>query len=161
MRNKILKRLLMALALLILAFPVVASAQNYGRYDRDSWRDDRRDARQAIAQLDNASARLQNDLAVVRERRVFGFFRFTTIDTAALDRVRDFRNQVRELRRASMGGRDLRDSTDEARMVLDRGMQLDRDLRLRSGRSDVDSDLADLRSALHLLADAYDLNIRY
>jgi len=118
------------------------------------------DARDAIARLDNATARLQNDLSFGRSRRVLGF-QVTTVDNNALAEVRDFRASVRELRRASAGGRDLSGSVDEARTVLDRGMELDRYLRLRSGRADVDADLSDLRSGLHLLADAYDLNLRY
>jgi len=45
--------------------------------------------------------------------------------------------------------------------VIMRGLQLDRYLRLRTGSSDVDADLAELRSGLNLLADAYDLQVRY
>ena len=157
-RERILTRFLIALALLILAFPVVASAQISDRYGYH--RQDRMDARDAIARLDNATARLQNDLSFGRSRRVLGF-QVTTVDNNALAEVRDFRASVRELRRASAGGRDLSGSVDEARTVLDRGMELDRYLRLRSGRADVDADLSDLRSGLHLLADAYDLNLRY
>jgi hypothetical protein len=40
-------------------------------------------------------------------------------------------------------------------------MQLDRYLRLRTGSTDVDADLHDLRSGLNLLANAYDLRLRY
>jgi len=46
-------------------------------------------------------------------------------------------------------------------MVLDRGGQLDRYLRLRTGSTNVDADLANLRSDLHVLAEAYGLNWRY
>src|SRR5215831_4634165 len=121
MRNKIFTRLLMATALLMLAFPVVASAQIYDRYGDSYDRSNRFDARAAIARLDNASARLQNDLYAGRYRRIFGF-QITTVDSDAVAEVRDFRMTVRELRRASDGGRDLLNSVDEARMVLDRGM---------------------------------------
>ena len=55
----------------------------------------------------------------------------------------------------------LNSSRDEARVVLERGVQLDRYLRLRTGSTNVDADLASLRSDLHVLADAYDLNWRY
>jgi plasmid stabilization system protein ParE len=157
MRNKIFLRLLMAIALLILAIPVVASAQIYDRaYDRD----ERRDARQAINRLETASARLQGDLNVTRGRRVFGFW-IGNNNSAALQQVNNFRLAVRDLRAASNRGRNLRDSEDEARMVINQGLQLDRYLRLRTGRTDVDADLADLRSGLNLLANAYDLRVRY
>ena len=75
MRNKILIRLLMATALLILAFPVVAGAQPYNRGDRNRYdRSDRRDVRDAIVRLDNSSARLENDVSIPRGRRMIGVF---------------------------------------------------------------------------------------
>ncbi len=159
MRNKTLTRLLLAIALLILALPVVASAQFYR--DRDD-QTGRRDLHDAIVRLDNSSARLEGDLNVGRERRVLGgLFSFRTVDSNASAEVRDFRRAVRDLRASSRGGFDLDSSVDEARMVLDRGVQLDRYLRLRTGRSDVDADLADIRSSLRVIADAYGLSVPY
>ena len=159
MRNKILIRLLMATALLILAFPVVASAQFYNRdrYDRN----DRRDVRDAIMRLNNASARLESDLNYMGRRRVLGIFTLTTSDPTAIAEVQEFRRAVRELRIASNNGRDLSGTYDEARMVLDRGVQLDRYLRLRTGSTSVDADLSEIRSNLHIIADAYNLRIPY
>jgi len=166
MRNKLLMKLLMATALLILAIPAVGSAQiydrginrdQYGRYDRD----DRRDARQALNRLENASARLQGDLNVTRGRRVLGLFWVGNTNSAAIEQVRNFRMAVRDLRVASNRGRNLRDSEDEARNVINLGFQLDRYLRLRTGSTDVDADLSELRSGLSTLADAYDLRVRY
>ena len=162
MRNKILTRLLLAIALLILALPVVASAQIYrDRYDRTD-QTDRRDLHDAIVRLDNSSARLEGDLNVGRERRVLGgLFWVRNVDNDAIAEVRDFRLAVRDLRASSRGGFAMDRSVDEARMVLDRGVQLDRYLRLRTGRSDVDSDLADIRSSLRVIADAYGLSMPY
>ena len=161
MRNKILIRLLMlmAMALLILAIPAAVSAQNYRRdlYDRSDWRD----VHNALISLDNASARLENDLSYTRARRVLGVFWVSNSDPNAIAEVRDFRNAVRQLRYASRGGRDLDNSYDEARMVLDRGVQLDRYLRLRTGSTAVDYDLSELRSNLHVIANAYDLRMPY
>ena len=163
MRNKILIRLLMATALLILAFPVVASAQFYNRSNRDRYdRSDRRDVRDAIVRLDNSSARLENEVSIPRGRRVLGGLMWVgNTDNAAIAEVRDFRRAVRQLRYASGGGRDLRNSYDEARMVLDRGVQLDRYLRLRTGSTNVDADLSEIRSNLHVIADAYDMRMPY
>ena len=159
MRNNIFIRLLMATALLMFVIPVVASAQFYNRdrYDRS----DRRDIHDSIVRLDNSSVRLENDLTYTRSRRAFGFFWVTQTDNTAIAEVRDFRRAVRQLRNASAGGRDLRDSADEARVVLDRGVQLDRYLRLRTNSTAVDSELADIRSSLHPIADAYDLRMPY
>ena len=160
MRKNILIRLLMATALLVFAIPVVASAQIYDRYryDRDIDRDDVHDA---IIRLQNSSARLENDLSTPRGRRVLGLFWVTNTDTTGIAEVRDFRQAVRDLRRASAGGRDLRNSYDEARMVVDQGLRLDRYLRLRTGRTDVDAELSEIRSNLHVIAEAYGMNIRY
>jgi len=159
MRNKLLVRLLMATALLILAFPVVASAQFYNRdrYDRS----DRRDVREAIMRLNNASSRLESDLYSTQRRRVLGIFSLTTTDPTAIAEVREFRRAVGELRNASNNGRDLSGTYDEARMVLDRGVQLDRYLRLRTGSANVDADLSEIRSNLHIIADAHNLRIPY
>jgi hypothetical protein len=168
MRNNLLLKTLMTAALLILAIPIGASAQVYrDRYnDRYDYRDqydqvNRRQVRDAIQRLDYSAARLQGDLDVNRGRRVLGIFWLSNTDNAAIAQVRDFRLAVRQLRSASNNGRNPRDSYDEARLVLDRGMQLDRYLRVRTGSSRVDADLSELRSSLHVLADAYNLRIAY
>ena len=160
MKNNILIKILLAAALLIVAAPVVASAQIYNRYDYD--RSNRRDVRDAIARLDNASARLQGDLNYGSERRLLGgLLSFRSVDNEAIDQVRDFRRAVRDLRSSSRGGFALGRGVDEARTVLARGVQLDRYLRLRTGRASVDADLAEIRSNLHLIADAYGLSVPY
>ncbi len=159
MRNKILIRLLMVTTLLILAIPVVGSAQFYNRdrYDRS----DVRDVHDAIVRLDNSSARLESDLSYTRGRRVLGIFWVSNSDPNAVAQVRDFRRAVRQLRNASAGGRDLSGSYNEARMVFDQGVQLDRYLRLRTGQTSVDADLSEIRSGLNVIANAYDLRMRY
>jgi hypothetical protein len=170
MRHNILIKPLIAAVLLILAVPLVASAQIYSRdrniYNRDRYNDQydrggRRDARDAIIRLDSSSARLENDLNYTPGRRVLGIFQLRTTDNNAVEQVRDFRRAVRELRLSSDNGRDLNRSIDEAQMVLNRGAQLDRYLRLRTGSSRVDEDLSELRSNLHTLADAYGLSVPY
>jgi hypothetical protein len=161
-RNRTLLRIMMAIALLMLAIPATASAQtvyqrNYDRYDRA----DRREVREAINRLDSTGARLQSDLNTGRNRRVLGgLLSFRSVDERAIAEVRNFREAVRNLRR-NFRGDALNNSVDEARVVIDRGIQLDRYLRLRTGNSNVDADLADLRSNLHLLADAYGMSLRY
>src|SRR5438046_2589853 len=157
MKHNNLIRILVAAALLIVAVPVIASAQIYNRDDRYD-RSNRFDVRDAIARLDNASARLQSDLNYGNERRVLGgLLSFRTVDNDAIAEVRDFRRAVRDLRSSSRGGYALEGSVDEARTVLAQGVQLDRYLRLRTGRGNVDADLAEIRSNLHLIADAYGL----
>jgi hypothetical protein len=160
MKKNILIKILLATALLILAAPVIGSAQIYNRYDYD--RSERRDVRDAIARLDNATARLQSDLNHGNERRVLGgLLSFRSVDNDAIAEVRDFRRAVRDLRSSSRGGSALGRSVDEARTVLAQGVRLDRYLRLRTGRADVDADLAEIRSNLHLIADAYGLGVPY
>ena len=152
----------MATALLIVAIPAVASAQIYDRYRGD--RGDRYDLRNAIVQLENSSARLEDNLGATRAtrgRRVLGFMWVANDNSAAVAEIRDFRRAVREFRRASAGGRDLRNSYDEARMVVDQGRRLDRYWRLRTGRTDVDAELSEIRSNLHVIAEAYNIDMRY
>ena len=167
MKHNILFKILMPAALLIVALPAIGSAQSYDRYDpyRDRDRYDqsnRRDVHDAIMRLDNASARLQADLSAGGERSVLGgLLSFRSVDTEAIAEVRDFRRAVRDLRASSGSGFDLNESVDEARIVLDRGLQLDRYLRLRTGRPSIDADLADIRSDLHRIADAYALSVPY
>jgi len=158
----------MAAALLILAIPLGASAQVYrDRYnERYEYRDqynrvDERGVRSAMYRLEDSSRRLENDLNLTPGRRVLGIFEFRTVDNNATAQVRDFRRAVRQLRNNSDNGRDLDGSIDEARLVLERGAQLDRYLRLRTGSTRVDADLSDLRSNLHILAEAYGLNVPY
>jgi hypothetical protein len=163
-KNILLKALITAALLII---PVAAPAQNYrDRNYNPDYRDQNnqynaREARAAINRLDNSGARLESDLNYSNRRRVLGIFEFRTVDNSAIAEVRDFRRAVSQLRRASAGGRDLSNSYDEARMVLDRGAQLDRYLRLRTGSTAVDADLSDLRSNLHVLANTYGLRMSY
>ena len=164
MKHINLIRILLAAALLIVAAPVIASAQTYNRYDPyDRYdRSNRFDVRDAIARLDNASARLQSDLYAGNERRVLGgLLSFRSVDNDAIVQARDFRRAVRDLRAVARGGFDLDRSVNEARVVLDSGVQLDRYLRLRTGRTSVDVDLAEIRSDLHVIADAYGLSMPY
>ncbi len=168
MRHNKLTKPLMAAALLILAIPLGASAQVYrDRYnERYEYRDqynrvDEREVRSAMYRLEDSSRRLENDLNLTPGRRVLGIFEFRTVDNNATAQVRDFRRAVRQLRNNSDNGRDLDGSIDEARLVLERGAQLDRYLRLRTGSTRVDADLSDLRSNLHILAEAYGLNVPY
>jgi len=174
MRYNLLPKILITAAILIVAIPIGASAQiyrdrsydrdrSYNRYgNRDQYdRTDRRQVRQAIQGLDNAAARLESDLNVNQGRRVLGIFWVGNTDSRSVSEVRDFRRAVRQFRDAANGSRDLRESYDEARVVLDRGMQLDRYLRLRTGSTRVDADLSELRSNLNLIANAYNLRMTY
>ena len=168
MKNNLLLKALMTGALLIVAIPIGTSAQvyrdrSYDRYDNRGQYDpvDRRQLREAIRGLDNSAARLESDLSVNRGRRVLGIFWVGNTNSTAVSEVLEFRRAVSELRNASNNGRDLRAGYDEARLVLDRGVQLDRYLRLRTGSANVDADLSTLRSNLQLLAEAYDLRLTY
>jgi hypothetical protein len=164
MKHNNLIRILMATALLIVAVPVIASAQFYNRYDpNDRYdRSNRVDVRDAIARLDNASARLQSDLSAGTERRALGgLLSFRSVDNDAIAQLRDFRRAVRDLRASARGGYALDRSMNEARVVIDRGVELDRYLRLRTGRTTVDADLAEIRSDVHVIADAYGLSVPY
>lgn len=128
MKSKKPIRILLEIALLILALPMVASAQVYNRY-YESDRSDRNDLRTALARLDDSSARLENDLNYGRGRSVLGglfYLRERGVDNDTIVEVQNFRQAVRDLRRSVRGGFDLSNSRDEAMAVLDRGIWLDR-----------------------------------
>jgi ectoine hydroxylase-related dioxygenase (phytanoyl-CoA dioxygenase family) len=161
MRTRTLVKLLMTIAILLLAIPVTTSAQIYQRNNDRYDRVDRRDVRDVMNQLNNSSAQLERDLSAGRQRRILGgVFSYSTVDSTAVAEVREFRRALAELRR-SVRNDSLDRSRDEARAVIDRGIQLDRYLRLRTGSTSVDADLANIRSNLHLLAEAYGFNLRY
>ncbi|MFS8085151.1 MAG: hypothetical protein ACMG6H_05935 [Acidobacteriota bacterium] len=173
MRNNLLIKTLITGTLLILAIPIGASAQVYrdrynnrydnrDRYDRNQYDQvNQREVRGVIQRLDNSAVRLQSDLNVNSGRRVLGVFWLNTRDERAISEIRNFRMAVRQFRNAANDQDGFAGSRDEARQVLAQGAQLDRYLRLRTGSSRVDADLSDLRSNLHLLADAYGLNMPY
>jgi len=157
MRYNLLTRPLIVTALLILAVPIMASAQRYDRSQYD--RVNPREVRVAINRLDNSSMRLENDLNYTPARRALGIFELRATDSNAVAQVRDFRRAVRQLKNSSENGRAMNSSVDEAQRVLNQGAQLDRYLRLRTGSTRVDADLSELRSNLHTLADAYGLSV--
>jgi hypothetical protein len=168
MRHNLLTKLLITAALLILAIPIGSSAQvyrdrSYNRYDNRDQNDrvNRRELRTAIQRLDNAAARLENDVDVPRGRRVLGFFWTGRTDNRAITEIRDFRSAVAQLRNSANDQDGVAGSRDEARQVLDRGVRLDRYLRLRTGSTNVDADLSELRSNLHIIADVYGLRVPY
>src|SRR2546427_10178785 len=120
MKHINLIRILVAAALLIVAAPVMASAQTYNRYDPyDRYdRSSRFDVRDAIARLDNASARLQSDLYAGNERRVLGgLLSFRSVDNDAIVQVRDFRRAVRTLRSSASARFALERIVEAARAV--------------------------------------------
>lgn len=162
MKTKIFYRIILAAALLVVAIPATTSAQFiYQRSDRYE-RGDRRDVRQTINRLDNSAAQLERDLTAGRQRRVLGgLFWVNTADTNAVSEVRDFRLSLRELRQSLRNESSLNQTRDEARAVLQRGLRLDRYLRVRTGDANVDAHLASVRSELNLLAEVYDLSYRY
>src|SRR6185369_6237762 len=116
MKNRLM-RLFVAAVFMILALPAVSSAQIYNpNYDRDSYRNDRRDAREAIARLDNVGARLENDLRAGSGRRVLGGLVWVgNVNNNAVAEVRNFRMAVQDLRRSSRGAGGLDRGADEAR----------------------------------------------
>jgi hypothetical protein len=168
MKNNLLSKFLITAALLILAIPIGASGQvyrdrSYNRYDNGNQYDRgiRRELRVAIQRLDNAAARLENDVDVPRGRRVLGFFWAGRTDNRAINEIRDFRSAVAQLRNSANDQDGVAGSRDDARQVLNRGVRLDRYLRLRTGSSNVDADLSELRSNLHIIADVYSLRMPY
>ena len=78
--------------------------------------------------------------------------------TTSYDRVA-FQTELDKIAASTETGTDF--GVDVLSASLDRGVQLDRYLRLRTGRTSVDADLADIRSSLHRIADAYDLSVPY
>src|SRR5437879_13102156 len=107
MKHINLIRILLAAALLIVAAPVIASAQTYNRYDPyDRYdRSNRFDVRDAIARLDNARARLQSALYAGNERRVLGgSLSFRSVDNEATAPGRDFPRAGRDHRPVTMSG---------------------------------------------------------
>lgn len=139
-----------AFALIFLGLPAVASAQWRDRDDDDYYGNDRnnRNLRATIQNLKNRARNFERTANRVDDRRddrddrwdnrgPWGNRRGNNNDYGRLEDLADrFKQAADDLAGEYGNGRDLRNSRDEARRVLDIGNQIDNELRrLRGGRN--------------------------
>jgi hypothetical protein len=159
--RRTLKFSLLAVGLLALFVPVMASAQggydpwgrnrndNYGRYDERHLRD-------SIHRLDRLAKEFEKDLDRALDRsRTDGTRREDNLNNQA----RQFRNAVGNLKSRYGNGRDLNRSRNEAQRVLQEAQQLDRIAATRRiGGNEVASDWGQIRQELRTISNAYGLS---
>jgi hypothetical protein len=157
-----------AFALMFLALPSVASAQWGGRdRDDDNYGNGRynRNIRGTLQSLKNKARNFENATNRVEDRRddrddrwggIWDNNRRRSGDVGRLEDLADrFRRATDELADDYGNGRNLNNSRDEARRVLDIGNQIENELRnLRGGRN-LDRQWSQIRRDLNVVADVY------
>ena len=153
-----------AFALLVFGLPAAASAQY-----RDDNRNDRygnignnsnyRNIRGTIQSLKNKASRLEQRSDRIDDRnddRNNGRRgdRFNNLEQLT-DR---FRNATDDLESAYGRGRNMNNSADEARRVLDLGSQIDQEIGRSGGRRNIQNQWNQIRNDLRIIAQAYNLN---
>ena len=157
---------ILALSMVVLILPAVASAQWRNGDDDDNYRNSRynRNLRATIQNLKNRARNFERRLDRVDDRRDDDRWgrnnnnrRFDNLEELA-DR---FARATDELADEYGNGRDLRGSRDEARRVLDLGSQIDNILyRSRSGSRQIANEWDKISYDLRVLADTYGLHYR-
>jgi len=156
---------ILAAAALALCLPAIAAAQGgYGypdyRRNRDddygrSGRYDSRYLRDTIRQLDRLSNDFTNDLdRRLDHSRADG----TRYEDHVNADAREFRRAVQRLRNRSNDGRNLDRSVNEASEVLETAGHVQRESRSFLNDNRLYSEWSQIRSNLHVIADAYDLS---
>jgi hypothetical protein len=174
-RRKQMKRFtklasIFALALVVLALPAIASAQwrdrdrdddRYGRNDDDYYRNSRynRNIRGTIQNLRNRARNFERRIDRIDDRRDDRYGRRDRFDN--LEELADrFARATNDLAGEYGNGRNMNNSRDEARRVLDIGSQIDSLMyNTRSNRNGA-NEWNQISYDLRILADAYGLNYR-
>ena len=147
-----------AFSLLILGLPAIASAQwRNNRNDDDYYRNSRnnRNLQSTIRNLKNRSNQFERKVDRELDRSRYD-------DRRREDRINDvarnFSNAVQRLDDEYDNRNDYNDSADEARRVLDLGLQLDRLVTRARLSGTIQSDWNRIREDLRVLANAYNTN---
>lgn len=150
-----------AFSLLILGLPTLASAQ---WRDRDRDRDDDNYGRNGgyynRGQLQSAIERLKNNSKefsrrLDRELDDDRYYRRNNYGDRLLDLAKDFRKAADRLEDEFDGGRNLRDSENEARRVIDLGRQLNNELYNARLSYNIENDWNSMRQDLRTISNAY------
>ena len=148
-----------AVALVALSLPALAAAQGgyYGRDDNRRYSNyDQRRLRESVKRLENLSDNFRKHLDSSLDRsRYDDSRREDNINNVA----RDFQNAADTLEDRFDNGKNLNRSSNEARRVLQLGMQLDRVMGRNRFDNRVESEWARIRQELRYVADAYGFNM--
>ena len=144
---------LIVLGIVAYALPGTASAQWGRNRDRgDYGRNDERALRDSVHRLDRLSKDFERNIDRALDRsRANGSNREDRIN----DQVHQFRDAVGDLKSRVGNGRDLNNSADEARRVLQEGQQLDRIARPRWFDNRLASDWSQIQRELRFIGDVY------
>ena len=160
---------ILALSMVVLILPAVASAQWRNDNDDDYYRNSNgrynRNIRGTIQNLKNHARNFERRLDKIDDRRDddrWGSNNNNNRRFDSLEQLADrFVRATDDLADEYGNGRDLRGSRDEARRVLDIGAQIENVLyRGRSGGRQVSNEWDRISSDLRVLADVYGLNYR-
>lgn len=155
-----------AFALLILALPAVASAQYRSRddnYRNDRYRSNRNygygNIRGTIQSLRNKARNLEQRTDRIDDRNDDRYNGRGGNRFGNLEQLTDrFRNATDDLASAYGRGRNLNNSADEARRVLEIGSQIDQELGRTRARRNMQNQWYQIQNDLRIIAQAYNLN---
>ena len=150
-----------AFSLLILALPSIASAQyrnddyyGNGRYDNSRYGN----IRGTVQSLKNKARSLEQRSDRIDDRRNDRYGRYGN-NSGNLEQLTDrFRKATDDLADAYGRGRNLNNSADEARRVLDLGSQIDYEISRSRGSRNLQGQWAGIRNDLRIVAQAYNMN---
>jgi hypothetical protein len=154
-----------AFALVILALPSIASAQygrnddyGNGRYDNGRYGN----IRGTIQSLKNKARSLERRSDRIDDRRNDRYndrYGRYGNNSGRIEELTDrFRNATNDLADAYGRGRNLNNSADEARRVLDLGSQIDQELSRTRGSRNLQGQWSSIRNDLRVIAQVYNMN---
>ena len=158
-----------ALALIVLALPSMSSAQRrdrdrdddyYGRND-DNYRNSgyNRDIRGTVESLKNRARNFERRIDRIDDRNDNGRYGRSNNRYDNLEELSDrFSRATDDLDDAYGRGRNMDNSRDEARRVLDIGSQIENILRNGRGNRNATGEWSQISRDLRIIANAYNLN---
>lgn len=161
-----------AFALLVLGLPAVASAQwngGYGGYGNGGYNGNNANVRSAVKRLQDKAKRFENSVDRYddrnddrRNRGGWGNWGGGYGNSDSLERLTNqFKNAADDLEDAYGRGRNMNNSYDEARRVLDLASAIDQQIYNARGGRNLQGQWNSMRQELNIIAGAYGYNNGY
>jgi hypothetical protein len=156
-----------AFALLVLGLPAVASAQWNGGYGNGGYYGNNANIRSAVKRLKDKAKRFENSVDRYDDRNDDrrnrgGWGNWGNGNSDSLERLTNqFKNAADDLEDAYGGGRNMNNSVDEARRVLNLASAIDQQIYNARGGRNLQGQWNSMRQELNIIAGAYGYNNGY